>query len=68
MQGTSSQDQDVDTSTWATMTRKQSKQSVSPIWNYFEKCKDMFAHCLVCGFKYQHSNNTSYSDKETAME
>ena len=41
-------------------SRKRSRKIISPIWSYFEKLdKDAFARCLVCGSKYQKSNNTS---------
>ena len=42
----------------STETVRKRKRS-SPIWAYFKKCEDTFAECLVCGAKYQHSNNTS---------
>ena len=40
-------------------SRKRSRKVVSPILNFFEKSEDAFARCLVCGSRYQHSNNTS---------
>ena len=42
-----------------TSSRKRTRKVVSPIWSCFEKCEDNFARCLICGSKYQHSNNTS---------
>ena len=51
----------------ATITRKRTKKYTSPVWNYFEKCDSEpgFASCLLCGMKYQHSNNTSNLSKVT---
>ena len=41
-------------------TQNRSRKVKSAIWTYFEKCEDSgFARCLICGSKYQHSNNTS---------
>ena len=43
----------------ATTSRKRAKKYTSPVWNYYEKIDAQFACCVICGAKYQHSNNTS---------
>ena len=54
-------------STDSVVRKRDNKKQSSPIWNYFEKCKNQpnFARWIICGSKYQHSSNTSNIAKVT---